>query len=54
MDKSVPTKVITRTSKWQSFNYTPSFAYCPNCNKILGGSHKQTECRHCGQQITWA
>ena len=52
MTKNIPTKVINK-ERYVSSGYTARWTDCPNCKKTIGGSYKQTECIHCGQQILW-
>lgn len=52
MNKSIPIKVITKICRWYSMGYTPSFSYCPNCKKQIGGTVYQTrKCPYCGQAV---
>jgi anaerobic ribonucleoside-triphosphate reductase len=52
MDKNTPMEIKTVTSKWYSVGYTPSFDYCPSCDKQIGWKDKEDKvCHHCEQKL---
>lgn len=52
MDKEVPTDTVSKRG-WHSVGYTPSFTYCPNCNKSIGWHPKEDRCWSCNQKLIW-
>lgn len=50
--KNEPMAVRVVTAKWFSAGYTPSFHYCPACDKTVGWKDKEDKvCYNCGQKL---
>lgn len=52
-DKDTPMETKSVTAKWHSVGYTPSFTYCPSCNKSIGYHPKDERCWNCAQRLIW-
>jgi hypothetical protein len=52
MDKNIPMEIKTVKAKWFSVGYTPSFDYCPSCDKQIGWKDIEDKmCHHCTQKF---
>lgn len=51
--KEVPKHIRKVVAKWYSFGYTPSFTYCPACEKSIGYHPKTERCWRCNQRLIW-
>lgn len=51
--KDIPLETRSVELKWHSFGYTPTFTYCPSCEKSIGWRPKEERCWRCGQALIW-